>query len=197
MAESRKQRRDAALTWDVPPELDAECVKSATHSDDPLVERPTDAAAVPAPPSAADGGRAPCNALVSVYRQAFAQTARDHLAAIVAQLLQAEGFSVRSCTPAVPRVTQCLTPASHLAQRPPPLWLMSVSAELRRATRRGSPASHRWRWKQRTQYRPPQWRRRASETPATASRSAKLKPSNCLQLTLAQCCRCLHVCGCG
>jgi len=96
VAESRKQRRDAALTWDVPPELDA------TQSDDPLLERPTDAAAVPVPPFNADGGRAPCSALVSVYRQAFAQTARDHLAAIVAQLLHAEGLSVRCCALAAP-----------------------------------------------------------------------------------------------
>ena len=96
MAESRKQRRDAALTWDVPPELEA------TQSDDSLLERPTDAAAGPPPPSNADGGRTPCNALVSAYRQAFAQTARDHLAAIVAQLLDAEGLSVRCCALAAP-----------------------------------------------------------------------------------------------
>jgi predicted metal-dependent hydrolase len=93
-SESRKQRRDAALTWDVPPELEADIVRSAVHARE-LSE--AEQAAVQHTPSAdADAARAHCHALVSIYRRAFAQPAVEHLTAIVAQLLQAEGLTV--CT---------------------------------------------------------------------------------------------------
>lgn len=84
------RRRDAALTWEVPPQLELDFVKPAEAS-----ERAQNAPAEPAAkqrPSSEDGR--PVHPLVEIQRRAFESPAQQHLGAVVGQLLRAESVPV-------------------------------------------------------------------------------------------------------
>ena len=161
-SESRKQRRDAALTWHVPPELEADFVTSAARAREP--SEAEQEAAPPAPATDKDVSQTSCHALMSVYRQAFAQPAAEHLTAIIAQLLQAEGFTVRPSQ--VTRVRCTAGDHQQMSGHPGVSSQLTVSCVCR-ALKNGSPASRRWRWKLRMRFRPLRWQRQASRTPAS------------------------------
>lgn len=86
-AARKGRRRDAALTWEVPPQLEPDFVKPAKAD-----ERKEGAPARPA----SDGDGRPVHPLVGIQRRAFESPAQQHLAAVVGQLLRAESVSVRA-----------------------------------------------------------------------------------------------------
>ena len=80
------RRRDAALTWEVPPQLEPDFIKAGIADDGEEIP--------PARP-ASDGDGRPVHRLVEIQRRAFESPAQQHLAAVVGQLLRAESVPVR------------------------------------------------------------------------------------------------------
>ena len=89
--EGRKLRRDPALTWEVPPELERDFVRTSDAST--LGHEGSQEAGELRGES---GAGPPVHALVTIQRQAFSAPAQQHLRAIVSQLLTAHDVTVRS-----------------------------------------------------------------------------------------------------
>lgn len=86
------RRRDAALTWEVPPLLEPDFVK---QTDEDGIERSAPALLSVTQGLGSEGIVRSLHSLVAIQRQAFDGPAQQHLAAIVRQLLTAELVSVR------------------------------------------------------------------------------------------------------
>lgn len=78
-----RRQRNSALTWEVPPALDAQsAVAAGSPADGPAPSQPVS--------SPAAVGRAAVHPLVALHREAFQNAADSHLRAVVRQLLGAE-----------------------------------------------------------------------------------------------------------